>query len=58
MPNRIISLEEVSNLVGRHPRTIWRWWAKEDGFPAHYSEMAAVLDGVKVILTHGWMNLL
>ncbi|HAS8629179.1 TPA: AlpA family phage regulatory protein [Vibrio vulnificus] len=33
MPNRIISLEEVSNLVGRHPRTIWRWWAKEDGFP-------------------------
>ncbi|MGY3568703.1 helix-turn-helix transcriptional regulator [Vibrio paucivorans] len=32
--NRIMSLKEVSEAVGRSPRTIWRWWAKEKTFPA------------------------
>ena len=33
MSNRIIPLKEISEIVGRHPRTIWRWWAKEEIFP-------------------------
>ncbi len=28
-PNRIIPLKEVSEALGRTPKTIWRWWAKE-----------------------------
>ncbi len=31
--NRIMSLKEVSESVGRNPRTIWRWWAKDKSFP-------------------------
>ncbi len=30
---RVMSLKEVSEALGRHPRTIWRWWAKEKSFP-------------------------
>ncbi|OOE87300.1 helix-turn-helix transcriptional regulator [Salinivibrio sharmensis] len=32
--NRIVSLKEMSALVGRSPKTIWRWWRKEQSFPA------------------------
>ena len=31
--NRIMSLKEVSDSLGRSPRTIWRWWAKDKCFP-------------------------
>ncbi|EOD4741169.1 helix-turn-helix transcriptional regulator [Vibrio vulnificus] len=31
---RIMSLKEISQAVGRSPKTIWRWWAKEKTFPA------------------------
>ncbi len=31
--NRIMSLKEVSEALGRTPKTIWRWWAKEKTFP-------------------------
>ncbi|HCM0912618.1 helix-turn-helix transcriptional regulator [Vibrio alginolyticus] len=34
MTNRIIPLKEISLIVGRHPRTVWRWWAKEGTFPS------------------------
>ncbi|WP_021024491.1 helix-turn-helix transcriptional regulator [Salinivibrio costicola] len=30
---RIVSLKEMSALVGRSPKTIWRWWRKEQSFP-------------------------
>lgn len=30
---RIMSLNEVASTLGRHPRTIWRWWAKDKIFP-------------------------
>lgn len=32
-PNRIMPLKEVSEALGRTPKTIWRWWAKEKIFP-------------------------
>ncbi|ENT7121508.1 MULTISPECIES: helix-turn-helix transcriptional regulator [Vibrio] len=31
--DRIMSLKEVSDSLGRSPRTIWRWWAKDKCFP-------------------------
>lgn len=30
---RVLSLDEVSQLLGRSKKTIWRWWAKEKCFP-------------------------
>jgi prophage regulatory protein len=31
--DRIISLQEMSGLTSRTPKTIWRWWAKDKTFP-------------------------
>ena len=30
---RIISLPEMASLLNRHPKTIWRMWAKEGVLP-------------------------
>lgn len=30
---KIMTLQEVSGLVQRSPKTIWRWWAKDKTFP-------------------------
>lgn len=31
--SRIVSLQEMSVLVGRSSKTIWRWYRKEKVFP-------------------------
>lgn len=31
--DRIIPPKEMSDNVGRDPKTIWRWWAKDKTFP-------------------------
>lgn len=31
--DRIISLSEMANLLQKHPKTIWRMWAKEGVLP-------------------------
>ncbi|MFH0257042.1 helix-turn-helix transcriptional regulator [Vibrio rumoiensis] len=29
----LVSLQQVSKILGRSPKTIWVWWAKEQTFP-------------------------
>lgn len=31
--NRIISLPEMAHLLNRHPKSIWRMWAKDGVLP-------------------------
>ncbi|EHZ2536567.1 TPA: helix-turn-helix domain-containing protein [Vibrio parahaemolyticus] len=31
--DRIIPMEEVAQILGRSPKTIWRWYAKEKIIP-------------------------
>jgi len=31
--DRVLSLDEVSQLMGRSKKTLWRWWAKDKSFP-------------------------
>lgn len=31
--DRIISLQEISRLIQKHPKTIWRMWAKDGSLP-------------------------
>lgn len=31
---RIIPPSEMGKLVGKSPKTLWRWWAKDRSFPA------------------------
>ena len=30
---RIITIKEMSLLVGKNSKTIWKWWAKDKSFP-------------------------
>ncbi|MDA3137371.1 MULTISPECIES: helix-turn-helix transcriptional regulator [Vibrio] len=29
----ILNLDEVSKIVGKNKRTLWRWWAKDKTMP-------------------------
>lgn len=31
--DRVLSLDEVSQLMGHSKKTLWRWWAKDRIFP-------------------------
>ncbi|ELA9876928.1 TPA: AlpA family transcriptional regulator [Vibrio vulnificus] len=31
--DRIVSLDELSSILGRSKRTLWRWWAKDKTIP-------------------------
>jgi prophage regulatory protein len=31
---RIIPPQEMGKLLGKSPKTLWRWWAKDRSFPA------------------------
>ncbi|HHC6667002.1 TPA: helix-turn-helix transcriptional regulator [Vibrio parahaemolyticus] len=56
--DRIMSLKEVSDSLGRSPRTIWRWWAKDKCFPKPIQINGRCLGGggEKEILLIGWLR--
>ena len=53
--DRILKVSEVSEILGRSPKTIWRWWAKVKVMPEPIKIMGRAV-GWKESTINDWLD--